>query len=456
MPEAITYNDFRRRLVALFPVRTPIELHVFQQAFGRARGEQGLEGERVVGWNMQLADGAFCNSGLKDCYLDPDQIYNHGNSILFILRAYADADGFEYRLWLRVRCYLNGHVVPLTEEEAFRAVTDRDNNRPLSLAVLKNNLDDTHKAKFNCHHSVGILDRNKLTKLEFIQLPTSQDLREPGHDHFAGYCTLTQYEQWASDVMTTHKWSGNLEVSIYRYLQDKGGVSKFWGIGTSHASEILHLAEENPATKARVILTNPDRCWNFIQAVRKFYDWGTSAEYFRFVPARSSGPWYKESPLVTNWINSRFYRVVGKTRPTQGCLLSYGHYSDLVNRGKLVDGTSAKRGVWKVKVPVYAQSHVGARGTAFTIFPLGSAADRGDELVGVLGGAVQLSAEEAASHALSSKSGRAQLGIASFMDNKEAEREERECKKRRWPYRDGSVGRPKLVRTMAGPKVEGG
>lgn len=62
--------------------------------------------------------------------------------------------------------------------------------------------------------------------------------------------------------------------------------------------------------------------------------------------------------------------------------------------------------------------------------------------------AVELTFVQALAKSTTGKGNRAEIGIASFMDTKSVEAQERESSFRRLPFRDGLPGRPRLTKTF--------
>jgi formamidopyrimidine-DNA glycosylase len=118
---------------------------------------------------------------------------------------------------------------------------------------------------------------------------------------------MTQFPLWSQRFLgATNQWASlKSDASIFVYMVENQGL--FCGIGTSHCSEILHIAEEHPATKARIILSHPQRRQAICNAINTFYDQARSAQYRQRVPATSAGSAFYESPGVTRFINEMFH-----------------------------------------------------------------------------------------------------------------------------------------------------
>lgn len=443
MPEAITYNDMRRRIAGAFTQKsTPITVICLARNFGN----NCLTGI----WGQQLADGTLFDHTLA-CELHPDLIVNHGKQLLIPLRKYnSSGRNIPTMLWMKVTCMLHGHVLPITEEEGSALSTNIITNipkpdPPFALILLRNK-----GRKPGNEHSVAVVDRNRLTAVHFFEAAASVDITlfQPICSHL---CTMTQYPQWRKMMeQLTNTWArlrGN--TSIFTYMLDNQAF--FNGVGTSHASEILHLAALHPAHMARMVLSNPALRKRLLDAVGEFYNKARSDEYKKHVPATSSGSAFFESPGITRYYNQMFHQVYG--RSLDGTFLTTAQYDRMVEQGRLAPGTPLStalrsgnrqpRPTQKKRVPVYCIKLRKSRGIAFTVFWLPD-----PKPVDMNSNAEQLSYTAAASKATSSKGGRAEIGIASFMDTKAVENAERTSKARALPLREGNPGRPKLSRTF--------
>ena len=248
---------------------------------------------------------------------------------------------------------------------------------------------------------------------------------------------------------------------IFCYIIDN--QEYFEGVGTSHCSKILHIAEEHPATLARLILQSPQRRVRLCDAVRTLYAKAYSRDYIQRVPARSSGSAFYESQGTTRYINEQFYQVHGKT--IAGVLIPVKRYDRMVRDQQLdpiyklsttTVGNRQPRPTNKKRVKVYTIYLRKKRGIAFTCIYLPPPyAD--NKTITKLSQKAQkplvLSREEGIRKGLST-TGRPELGIASFADTKSIEDQERYSTYRRFPLYSGAVGRPRLTKRLY--KVQSG
>jgi hypothetical protein len=132
-------------------------------------------------------------------------------------------------------------------------------------------------------------------------------------------------------------------------------------------------------------------------------------------------------------------------------MIATANYDHLIGEGRLAPylplSTAPRPGnrkptvTQRKRVPVYAVRLRKTRGIAYTIFFLPEKL-----LAEINSNTYQLSYIEATSKSTSGKGNRAEIGIASFMDTKAVESQERFSMFRRFPYHEGTVGRPKLSR----------
>ncbi len=121
--------------------------------------------------------------------------------------------------------------------------------------------------------------------------------------------------------------------TIFRIITKRQNY--FNGIGTSHANEILHLAQEHPAQKASVVFEHPASRKRLLYTIIKFFAFANDDRYTKAAPAgRSGGSAFYEPQYITKDITALQQRVYGHIRaPTK---ISKEHYTDLLER-KLLD-----------------------------------------------------------------------------------------------------------------------
>ena len=365
-------------------------------------------------------------------------------------------------MWVKITLALYRHVLPISSSEAQELANPSKREPPFALLIFENF--DLSK------QSVALVDRNRLASAEFLSLWSDFHpcvLRTETFHHpqvVRGFCTMTQWNQWSTFVLrNTVQWSQlskSANTSIFAFIVDN--QDWFEGIGTSHCLEILHIAKEHLATLARVIMQSPQRLTRLVNAVKTFYDKARSPEYIQRVPAQSSGSAFYESLGTTRYINEMFHQVNGKT--INGVLIPVERYDRMVNNRQLDPcyplSTAKIRGrqpriVQKKKVKVYAINIRAKRGIAYTCIYLPTPIvsieivkpNRKTEK------SLVLSRLEAVRKGLG-QSGRAELGIASFVDTKAIEAQERYSSYRRFPFRDGSTRRPRLTKRLH--KVQSG
>ena len=346
-------------------------------------------------------------------------------------------------------------MLPVNAYEARELANPSKREPPYALLVFQST-DPTGQ-------SIALVDRNRLASAEFLSIwsdlsPRELRVESPSWPRVVrGFCTMTQWDQWNAFILgRTTQWkqlskSGN--TSIFAFVIDN--QDWFEGIGTSHCSEILHIAEEHPATLARVIMQSPQRLRRLCNAVKTFYDKARSPDYLKRVPARSSGSAFYESQGTTRYINEMFHQVYGKT--IAGVLIPVERYDRMVSDRQLdpcyqlstaAVGNRQPRVPQKKRVKVYAISLRAKRGIAYTCIYLPLPAS--PEIVKPNARTQKplvLSREDAVRKGLG-QTGRAELGIASFVDTKAIEDQERYSTYRRFPFYSGAAGRPRLTKRL--------
>lgn len=446
MPEAITYRDMARRIAAAVPQPASFKLIVHRRNFG-AGSLKGYDN-----W-LSLTEGKSWV-----IRIDGTKVLHHGKTLLIPIFQFEPteprSDGYRQQtVWVKIALALHGHVLPITAYEA-RELADPSKSDPPYALLIFQSVDPTGQ-------SIALIDRNRLASAEFLAIWTDLNpkvLRTEGPSFprvVRGFCTMSQWDQWSAFILgNTAQWqqlskAGN--TSIFAFMVDN--QDWFEGIGTSHCSEILHIAEEHPATLAQVIMQSPQRLNRLCNAVKAFYDKARSPDYLRRVPARSGGSAFYESLGTTRYINEMFHQVYGKT--IAGVLIPVERYDRMVQNRQLdpcyqlsttMVGNRQPRIPQKKRVKVYAIKLRSRRGIAYTCIYLPLPVTNAE----IIKQPLVLSREEA----IRSQTGRAEMGIASFVDTKAIEAQERYSTYRRFPFHTGAVGRPRLTKRLH--KVQSG
>lgn len=104
------------------------------------------------------------------------------------------------------------------------------------------------------------------------------------------------------------------------------------GIGTSHAAEILHLAQIHPQELTGKIFGDSTRKQQLLHAVRRFFAIANSFQYKKHVPSSTTARFgFEIPPHITRYINDVFSEVYQKEK----CYVSYAHYNELQTAGLL-------------------------------------------------------------------------------------------------------------------------
>lgn len=363
-----------------------------------------------------------------------------------------------YAVWVKITLSLHGQVVLINSQETQELCNPLKLVPPYALLLFQ---------VVDCSHlSIGLVDCNRLASAEFISIPSHLDPRHLRVDSSVcgkwivhGYCTMTQYNNWRDFIVgNTTQWSKlskSSNTSIFVFMIDN--QNWFEGIGTSHCSEILHIAEEHPATLARIIMQSEQQLSKLCDAIKIFYDKAHSQEYLQHVPSGSSGSAFYESSSTTQYVNSQFHKVYGKTNV--GVLIPVERYDNMVMNHQLdpcylLSTTELRnhqvRLTQKKRVKVYAIHIRANRGIAYTCIFLPHPYSTNPEIVK---GNWNVERPLVVPDKEVIKKGfgqtrRAEIGIASFMDSKRIEEYEHYSTYRRYPLRSGAIGRPRLTKGL--------
>lgn len=317
MPEAFTYYDMKRMIAAQVPEgQYVLELHPqYGQTIGTTPESSSLKGKakmaarknnpqdfipqpEITYPNLELLP-ARIRDGQDSFPLCGQEVESYGKAIGIPIRL---QDG--RTLWLRVFCSLHGHVLPmpLTEYQEILSQWYLHARTPpyIQLAIVGSS------------HCIVVTDREKLTTITIVAPLFGSSTwwnREK-----VGYCPIRDAIQFDNTLRVGG--ANYLCKSKQNTFTDLIRTPRYFnGIGTSHATEILHLARIHPDQSTRSIFENQPVKVAFIQAMRSFFNQATSSEYLQRVPARSTTYSALDfATSVTRYINEQFTKVYRKSR----------------------------------------------------------------------------------------------------------------------------------------------
>jgi hypothetical protein len=245
---------------------------------------------------------------------------------------------------------------------------------------------------------------------------------------------------------------------IYLEMTDSSKNSFWNGIGTSHATEILHLAKIHPETPTFKIFAKSEPRTRLCEAIGSYFQQAYSPEYLKRVPATTtSHRAFEFSPSVTQYINSQFTKVYRKTETS----ITLAHYNFLQSQGLLSSDSEALPDGWEINCFTDTGKPRQKKVEVYTLaFESRSSSEKNKEKKNVIsytytciykqptGRGRILTKEEAIGKQLKlDKTGkRAEIGIASFMDTIQEEtmrKKEQEIRfSKRVAIKTGASGRP--------------
>ncbi|KAI9747152.1 MAG: hypothetical protein M4579_007516, partial [Chaenotheca gracillima] len=155
-------------------------------------------------------------------------------------------------------------------------------------------------------YCVAVVDREKLSTITTVTItPWITTWHKPG----TGPCPITFPEDFKKNLLQGQKAARlkNSKKSIYVEMRDAEEI--FNGIGTSHACEILHLAQLHPDHRASNIFNDFNLRLQLEKATSTFFAQATSQEYLQRVPTRKvTDSAFEFSRAVTRYINEQFTR----------------------------------------------------------------------------------------------------------------------------------------------------
>ncbi|KAA6412695.1 MAG: hypothetical protein FRX48_03687 [Lasallia pustulata] len=334
MPEGLTYRDMWRRIakgvpntqnfkLKLFPLhgRTTAKDPALRKLTGLAK-KKAKDNTSLDAFpsNMKSYPGFDAlpdNIQTGIINLDGSDIQYHGKSLGIPL-----GQGF----WIRIHCVLRGHVLLIgTEELNGYQASWRANPRAaphIQMALI--NQDSTLP-------SIILCDRNKLATATFLHCSETSDFPPLPlwYDPQLGPCPFKEPAAWRE---TAKAWKPRKNTTtIFAALNINQHI--FNGIGSSHASEILHLARISPAATSFSVYQDSECVNRLLNAAQQFFSHGMSTQYEQFVPAgRSNRSAFLEPAYISDYINKdlKVYRRTGATTS-----VSKDHYEFLYCRGLL-------------------------------------------------------------------------------------------------------------------------
>ncbi|RPA99266.1 hypothetical protein L873DRAFT_1843608 [Choiromyces venosus 120613-1] len=428
MPEGITYLDMKRMLIAQIPPGLyRIESH---QEFHRKN--------QFTGSDPTLLEQYYH----KDFFLNTLEIETWGKAIAFSLPT----------LWLRWQFALHGHVVPMKTTE-YKQIIDSWKLKPGSIENVH-----IQMAFVGIEMCIVFLDRNKLMQASIIlKYPTTTESSlSIWYDTSLAPCPILSFPAFKNNLLLSKNQQTlrNQSITVYTHMTDPKYNHLWNGIGTSHAVEILHLAGIHPEEKIQNVWRKFVTRDKLIDAINKFFLMGQSSEYTSRMAANKTTPHaFEWSPATTRYYNSQFTKVYRKKET----LIPYSIYNTWFNQGLLHPDMTPLPADWeenqvtelgkqkKKKVQVYTieLTSVVALGRRDKI------QEEEQDLLTVTE-AIWKQPEGAKGRILSSeeviKSGRAEIGIASFYDTHKEDRDRENMTDKyshRISIRAGKIGRPR-------------
>lgn len=163
----------------------------------------------------------------------------------------------------------------------------------------------------------------------------------PWYDTELAPCPIREPDLYEKNLYQNQKSLASRNTPIYKEITNSSKNNLWNGIGTSHAAEILHLANIHPETLTSHIFSKGDIRDMFIRytatrtthirdrfllAIRQFFLKAKSAEYCQRVSAsKTSKNTFEFSPAVTWYYNSQFTKVYRKGSTLLPYLFTIGH-----------------------------------------------------------------------------------------------------------------------------------